>query len=215
MSLNLSNVIGGIIMETIQVIFEVPRVVQEGINSGALRLFGGVVRNQKGEIVYHLRDVLEIVEKANTKNKMIAAGVGILGTFAVVSGTYAVYKILNKKNILPNVINDFNQSFVEYIIAAKNMEINTDVINKLDDSAELLKDILKNKDKRLNLEGALDLQQLNELIDSVYRYTLDLIDKNMMEVNEIERSEYFEFGSNIVDLQNYLQLQRKVFDRCA
>lgn len=41
-------------MDVIQVAFEVPTWVQNGITDGSLRILGGVVRNLRGEIVYHL-----------------------------------------------------------------------------------------------------------------------------------------------------------------
>lgn len=202
-------------MDIIQVAFEVPSWVEVGIKNGTLKIFGGVVRNLKGEIVYHLKDVGKVIEKANAKTKLIVAGVAFIGTIVVVTGAYAANKMMNKKNSFTKAINQFNQRFFEYIIAAKNTKMNMEIINKLDDSIELLKNEFSNSNKNLNLEGIMDSHQFNELIDSVYRYTLDLIEKNMVDSREIGRSNQEELESSIIDLQNYLKLQRKVFAKCA
>jgi hypothetical protein len=202
-------------MGTIQVNFDVPKHIEEGIKSGQFKIIGGVVRNLNGEIVFHLKETGKIIRKMDSRKKLIAGGILVVGTVVVASGTYAVKKIIKKRNKLQKAFDQFNKRFVEYVLSADKMELNIDIVNSLYESSELLKGIVENTKKIDKVEKQLNIKDFNELINSVYEYTLKLAKKNNIKIQNIEKNDRLNIKDNIIDLQKYLDVQREVFEKCA
>ena len=79
-------------MGMLEVMFDVPDWVEEGVQSGAFQIFGGVIRNSEGEIVCHLKEAIAELSKSKTRYVIIG-----LAVTAVAGGAYYVYKKVAKK----------------------------------------------------------------------------------------------------------------------
>lgn len=194
-----------------QVAFEIPNWVQNGIENGNLKIFNGVVRDSKGRIVHHLK---EAMTKGDDKKSLVIAGVVAVATLTAVTGTYVLKRLSKKKN-KNYLISNFNNSIVEYLVAAKDMSINNKVIDALYDSLEGLRQALQKSNKQSNIEEHIDMKKFNEIIDSVYKYTLELAKNNEFDKVEIKRTSNEDIESNIIDLQEYLKLQKDLLKNCG
>lgn len=211
-------------MVVVQVGLELPDDIQEGIAKGILRMSGSVVRKvDSGAIVRHLKEVnihkgkdshifslkkvSEIISNVSPKTKLIVGSSIILGV-ATTGAYYTVKKIKKKKRTDHNVINQFNHSLLQYIVAAKNKRLTPNIIKALEDSMNIIMDI--NSDIDFNV--VIDSQKIKDFVDLIYHYTRDLAEINLEEIQEIKRTNQDGTKSNIVDLQKYLQVQKKIFE---
>jgi len=197
-------------MAVIQVFFDIPADIHAEIVKGTLKVFGGVVRDQKGRIVYHLKNVTKVVGNS-PMNKQLAIGVAVtVGALAAYAGYIAMKNHKNRK-ALPTAIIKFDESFTKYILAAKNGKLENSMILNLDENVGILVDELSSTGAELDIQEAINIERLNKLIDSVRKLTQELIERNDIGDHAVERSENPNFENSLMDLKNYLSLQRKVF----
>ncbi len=202
-------------MAVTQVAFEIPAAIQKGIDKGIFFRFGGVIRDQAGHIVTHLKEVeLPKPESSSKKmlefaknNKYILIGTAI-ATAVAATITYVVVK--NKKNEeikVPKCIVDFNEAFMAYIDAIKNKTVSED---KIDAVMSALDEINKNQN-----EGKLDItfsvENASLLIDMVKSYTVSFAKANSFNLLESDCDD----TNEIISLQRYLNIQKQIFAKCA
>ncbi|WP_019227233.1 hypothetical protein [Sedimentibacter sp. B4] len=207
-------------MGDIQVIFEVPEWVEKGLNNGDYRIFGGVIRNAKGQIVHHLKNGIwesskddiknaaEAIKNAPGKTKVIAiVGVGCVALSVL---GYASYKIIKDKKSLKK-LNKFNDTLKNYITDGISGTLSADKIIEFTASCNELIEVLN----RINISeievNEFNNQQFSELINSVRGYT-DKLNK-AYKTNKIvpERSNGNTIKSNIIDLRKYLEIQSEIY----
>ena len=141
--------------------FDVPLWVESGLAEGKLRVFG-VVRNLRGEIVYHLKDASKIVEKANGKTKVIAMGIGVLA-----GGTSLAYKFLSNKEKLARKIDEFDKTLQNYLNEVLKTNLTIDKISELQQVCDGLIETLNKVDvnKVRGTDG--DKEKLNEIVNAI------------------------------------------------
>ncbi len=126
----------------INIAFEVPIWVKQGVESGTYKIFGGVVRDNMGQIVLHLKEVgLQNTRKLSKKNLPVVIGVGV--TLVAVGGTYYVYKRFKskKKQELNQQLTDIDNNINNYFASRGFANLTRDDIQNLIDS---LKNVLEN-----------------------------------------------------------------------
>lgn len=214
-------------MVVVQVGLEIPDDIQKGIAKGILKMSGSIVRKSgSGEIVRHLKvvnldkgkdshvfnlkKVSEIASSINPKTKLIV-GSSVIVVAATTGAYYAVKNFNKNKKTDNNIINSFNQTLLQYIDAAKNKRLTQKTIKNLEDSLKLVMD----KNNGLDFNVVIDSQKITRLVDSIYQYTRNLAEKNIEEIQEIKRTDQDGTESNIIDLQKYLQVQKKIFEDVA
>lgn len=80
-------------MAVLHVVFEVPKWVEAGVGSGELQIFGGVVRDNAGRIVFMLRE-------ASRRALRLGGGRLFLGAVVVAAaagGGYLLYRHYSRK----------------------------------------------------------------------------------------------------------------------
>lgn len=210
---------GDLYMVVKQVAFEIPDVIQKGIDNGTLFRFGGTVRNAAGHIVKHLDEVLVPIEERKVasknlmefvkKNKNIFIGLGVIFVVAVATGiTYVVVKNKKGEEIkIPKCVADFNEAFMSYIDSIKKENVSKDKIEKVIVALDNI--------KKEQIEGNIDIEFLIEnaslLIDMIKNYTEKLAEGNSFEITDYEPQN----AEEIICLQHYLNIQKQVFDQCA
>ena len=205
------------IMSVKQVAFEIPPIIQNGIDNGTLIRYGGIVRDQAGKIVKHLDEVP--IPKADSnaqQNSIISFAknnkyllIGTVLVTAIAAGiTYVVVK--NRKNQevkIPKCVADFNKSFILYIDSIKNGTVTE---KKIDRVMAALDEIKKHQDNG-NIQITLSIENVSLLLDMVRDYTI-----KFAEANSFKMPEDISDSENVIyNLQHYLKIQKDVFEKCA
>lgn len=206
-------------MAVIQEAFDIPTDIMTKLLTGEYRRIGGVVRYavgpNKGQIVKHLQPVdLKTADKAQSvgenilrfakyNKKGLIIGGAIAGTVTV--GGVIYHKV---KNHEPMVVKQFRSALRVYLeeIRKGNLELNT--INELMASLDELK---KHKDyEKFKIE--LSTEDLEVLVNRIYEYTIWLAENNKIDLTEQERSKS---DNPILNMQNYLRTQKRIFETAA
>lgn len=205
-------------MPITQIAFDIPAPIQTGLDSGTLIRFGGVVRNQAGHIVTHLKEVplpkadnsdgINKIVAFAKKNKYILIGTVFVTTAAAVGITYIVVK--NKKNQkvkIPKCVADFNQTFIEYIDSIRNGSISGEKINKVIAALEEI--------KQHQAGGSIDIsfsvENVKLLLDMIEDYTMKFAQANSFDLSD----DHFVAEDELCGLKHYLDIQKQIFEICA
>lgn len=210
-------------MAIVQDAFFIPEDIATGLATGLYRRIGGVVRYavgpNKGRIVKHLKPIeLKAVEEAHglgakalgfVKQHKTGTIITLAGAAAVGGCIWAYGKI---KNHEPNVIAEFRAALRVYIDAIREGNMDIDKINTLMAALEELK---KHKDyEKISIQ--LTTEELEVLVGRIYEYTLKLAKDNDIELTaeELNTAEMKNSGT-IINLQNYLKAQKRIFEEAA
>ena len=177
--------------------FDIPMDIMTKLATGEYRRIGGVVRvamgPNKGQIVKHLKPV-KLEQAAQAQNigaKVLQFSRNnkkglIIGT--VVAGTIiaggVVYQTIKRK---------------------EPEELSMKSINCLMDALE---DLKQNKNyEKIRIE--LTTEELNVLVNRIYEYTIKLASDNAVELTD---DELHSSDNTILNLQNYLKAQKRIFE---
>lgn len=210
-------------MAIVQDTFFVPDDIATGLATGLYRRFGGVIRYaagpNKGQIVKHLQPAnLKAAEQAQGivakamqfvathKKEVGIAAIGVIIAGAGIGG-YTVWK-----NHEPKVLTKFRSTLNAYIEAIRTGKMDIEKIDNLMEALESLK-IHKNYNK---ISIQLTTEDLEILVERIYEYTIKLAQDNCVDLSD---GELCPSGTNrngaIINLQQYLQVQKKVFETTA
>lgn len=202
-------------MAVVQEAFDIPADIMTKILTGEYRRIGGVVRYavgpHKGQIVKHLTPVdMKVAEEAqgigaqilkfakNNKKGLIIGG-AIAG--AVTIGGVVYSKV---KKHEPEAVTNFRKALKNYISAIRAGNMDEKVIDNLMNALDELK---KRKDyDRISIQ--LSTEELDVLVNRIYDYTMKLAKDNSVELDE---DEITDSGNTIINLQNYLKTQKRIF----
>jgi hypothetical protein len=210
-------------MPVVQDSFFIPEDIATGLATGLYRRIGSVVRYavgpNKGQIVKHLKSIdLKTAEEAQGLGvkalqfvKEHKKGIIITVATAAVVGTGAfVYSKV--KNREPKVVSDFRAALRVYIAAIREGNMDIDKINNMMNALEELKQH-KNYDK---ISIQLTTDDLEVLVGRIYEYTIKLAKDNDIELSEDElQASNTKPSETIINLQNYLKAQMRIFEEAA
>ena len=210
-------------MPVVQDAFYIPDDIATGLATGLYRRIGSVVRYavgpNKGHIVKHLKPIdlkvaeeaqgigvkaLQFVKEHKTRTNIPAAAPEIVGT-----GAFVYSKV---KNHEPKVVTEFRTALRVYIDAIREGNMDIDIINNTMDALEELKQH-KNYEK---ISIQLATKDLEVLVGRIYEYTIKLAKDNDVELPEDElRASHAKTVGTIINLQNYLKAQKRIFEATA
>ncbi len=206
-------------MAIVQEAFDIPADIMTKLLTGEYRRIGGVVRYaigpKKGQIVKHLDPVdlklaeqargfgAKILQMAKNNKKGIIIGTAITG--AVTVGGFIYYKV---KTHEPPVVTTFRSALRTYIAEIRKGKLKLETINNLMSALDELK---QHKDYE-KFRIALSCEDLDAFVNRIYDYTIQLAKNNEMELTEKERTHT---DNSIVNLQKYLEIQRRIFGEAA
>lgn len=206
-------------MAIVQEAFDIPESIMTKILTGDYVRVGGVVRHavgsRKGQIVKHLDPIdLKAAEQAQglgakiiefSKDNKKALIVGGTITAVVGSGVIIYHKIINRE---PKVVSEFRTTLKAYINAIREGSLDIDIINNL---LESLINIKEHKNyKKINIK--LTTEEIGVIINQIHGYTEKLVSDNSFELTEKEKANISSDNKNIIDLQNYLEVQKRIFE---
>lgn len=204
-------------MSVVQVAFSIPPEIQQGIDAGVLFRYGGVIRDAAGRIVTHLKEAppVEEIEKGATKllefakkNKFVVGTIILTAVTAVSGIVYLVVKDKsNKKVNVPECVADFNNAFVSYLDSIRSGAVSEDKIDCVLASLEV---ITKNEENG-NISIDLSPENTSLLISMVRDFTIQFAAANAYS-GQVEVPPNV---SGLTSLQHYLNIQKRVFAKCA
>ena len=206
-------------MAVVQEAFDIPADIMTKILTGEYRRIGGIVRYavgpKKGQIVKHLDPVdLKVAEQskgigtqmlqfAKHNKKGLVVGGALAG--AAAAGGYMYYKV---KTHEPAVVTKFRVALRAYIAEIRKGNLEIDTIDAL---MSTLDDLKKHKDYE-KYKITLSTEDIDTLVNRIYEYTLMLAANNKVELTEEELSRS---DNSILNLQNYLRTQKRIFEEAA
>lgn len=207
-------------MPVVQEAFFIPDDIATGLATGLYRRIGGVVRYatgpNKGQIVKLLKPMdLKTAEEAQglgtkalqfVKQHKRVTIIAIVGAAAVGTGIWVYNKV---KNYEPKVVTEFRTALRVYIEAIRKGNMDIDKINNL---LVVLEDLKKDKDyEKISIQ--LTTEELEVLVGRIYEYTIKLAKDNDVEFSAEELSTaQMKNSGTIINLQNYLKAQKRIFD---
>ena len=210
-------------MPDVQDSFFVPEDIAPGLATGLYRRIGSVVRYavgpNKGQIVKHLKSIdlktaeeaqglgvkaLQFVKEHKKGTIITVATAAVVGT-----GAFVYSKVKNRE---PKVVSDFRAALRVYIAAIREGNMDIDKINNMMNALEELKQH-KNYDK---ISIQLTTDDLEVLVGRIYEYTIKLAKDNDIELSEDElQASNTKPSETIINLQNYLKAQMRIFEEAA
>ena len=207
-------------MAIVQDAFDIPDDIATGLATGLYRRIGSVVRYavgpNKGQIVKHLKPIdlnaveesqgvsvkaLRFVKEHKKESVIIAAGVAAVGV-----GAWAYNTIKNRE---PKVVTEFRAALSVYIDAIRQGNMDIEKINNLMTTLEELKNH-KDYDK---ISVQLTTEELEILVGRIHEYTIKLARDNYIELSEQElNTAKTNSSATIINLENYLKTQKKIFE---
>ena len=132
------------------------------MGSGELRLFGGVVRDNAGEIVVHLREVSRSIRQEHGEGKFaIAAALGVAAVAATAGGVYLLYRRYSRKGKALATLEAVDSTMTAYLAHGIERDITPGDVEAL----------------AAALETFLDLRRKPEFSDVQIRVSNDVYEK--------------------------------------
>lgn len=177
----------------------IPNDIQKGLESGVYKQFGSVIKNNKGQLIKHLKAVDFSKDTANKLigNKAIKVGLIGAGVLAVGGVGYYGYRSIQMNSVSKSLIKRLTQ----YLITAQKGELTEKDIDKF------LNFLNKNESllKKLELDSSLD-----ELFELVKTYTGQFAEvNNYVYHNEAKRKN--NHNDKIINLKEYLKVQKNIY----
>ena len=203
--------------------FFIPDDIATGLATGLYRRIGSVVRYavgpNKGQIVKHLQPIdLKAAEQAQglgakaiqfVANHKKEVGIAAIGVAVVGAG---VWGYTAWKNHEPKVLREFRAALKVYIEAIRSGDMSVEKIDNLMVALEELKKH-KNYDK---ISIQLTTEELEVLVGRIYEYTIKLAKDNNVELTDDEMNASGKQSKGaIIDLQQYLKTQKRIFEAAA
>ncbi len=211
--------------------FAVPPEIAAKIGAGALRLFGGVVRDLEGHIVMHLKEAgppeaeevakkavavaKKLTDKLDLTDPKFVAGAVVVGAATIGGILYFVTRKPKQsaKPLAPEVpewVKEYNGALTAYLGAIQDATLTVEVIDRLIAALDVLE--AQEGDDRVVLDLSKD--EAAQLLNLVVSYTDELAKANSVDLSKPDEQTDSE-GASILDLRRYLEIQRKIFRDAA
>ncbi|MEG9294982.1 hypothetical protein V6B33_00850 [Mangrovibacillus sp. Mu-81] len=191
-------------MPIVQDLYKIPDDIMMKISTGENIRYGGVVRNNKGQIVKHLKPIHmseAILQYAwNNRDTLIKVGKG---------GLYIARNYFkSKKKQDPDVVGKFREGLKVYLYAVRNGALTMEIISDMMERLGELK-IHPNSEK-INI--VLSVEELDVLLNQMFEYTQKLAGDNAIELTSREKETLSHSMNPIINLQHCLETQKRIFE---
>lgn len=202
--------------------FYIPPEIEAGLLRGDLIRYGGIVRNQMGQIVKHLKEVPLPVsnEKALArvsgmlKNPRILIPAAIVTTVA--AGAAVIVAAKKRKQAgnpeVPGCVQSYNASLAAYVEAVHEGRLELGIIDRLIAELDAVK-AYSVEDGSITLDFSTKHAEM--LVNIVVDYTRKLAEANSIDLNELQGVAPASENDDVVDLRSHLEVQRKIFTEAA
>lgn len=191
------------------VAFFIPPDIQLGLDAGKLVRYGGVIRNQLGHIVTHLKEVPIPSKDPAMAQRVVSllkdrrvVTVIVLGT---ATGGAAAALAIKSQVRARKCAKGLNTSLVAYLKAARDGTLDEVTISRLITDLDAAEAFATN--------GRVAVA--SELVALVMDYTDKLAEANSVDVSELQEGATASEGATVIDLRRHLEAQRKIFAGAA
>ncbi|MGW1730043.1 hypothetical protein [Streptomyces sp. NPDC001999] len=202
--------------------FYIPPEIEAGLLSGDLIRYGGIVRNQMGQIVKHLKEISLPVSNEKTvarvagmlKNPRVLIPTVVVGTVA--AGVAVIVAAKKRKQTgkaeVPECVQSYNASLAAYVEAVHEGRLELDIIDRLIADLDAVK-AYSDEDGSITLDFSTKHAEM--LVNIVVDYTGHLAEANSVDLNELQGVAPASDDDAVVDLRRHLEVQRKIFTEAA
>lgn len=206
-----------------QIAFDIPPVIASKLLTGEFIQYGGIVRDQAGKIVKHLKpvqieqvggqamDVAKAVENIARNNKNAVIVVGVTVVAAAITGGTAVYQRIKKSRQNAVAFSDLNEALTRYMSAIDEGNLNVEQLDKAIAAIDAVIERLGGEGAKVEIEG----ETFTNLMRIIRYYTERLRDANsgafIGKVIEMPRAS----DGTFENLRDYLKFQRSIFEIAA
>lgn len=203
-----------------QVTFFMPPEIVAGLLRGDLIQYGGVVRNQSGEIVKHLKEV-----QLSGGDKKAAARVAamlksprvliptLVAGAAVVAGTSYAAARRRKLAVVPECVERYNTSLGAYLEAVQEGRLDAGIIDHLISDLDAVVAYSDENGNNINLDFS--TKQAAILVKIAVDSTKQLAKANSIDLSELHEEAPASESGAVVDLRRRLEVQKKIFTDAA
>ena len=221
-------------MAIIQVAYEVPDDVVEGLATGVLTRYGSLIRGHTGYKL-HLKEVpipqpenitavestsasaaasksvFSVVKDAVQKHPVAAVVTAVV--VAATAGGIAYGKFKEKKKQtqekieLPECEKDFNNTFIAYLDEVRAGKLEESTLDTLIDELNQMKERMESSESEIVVSA----EQLDTLMNIVFDYTRQLAKANSYKVVKLRKSQTDSTEEAIDGLQECLAIQKQIF----
>lgn len=195
--------------------FIIPPEIQAGLDVGDLIQYGGIVRNQAGQIVKHLKaidlpvdsDEAAAVARKLLKGPRVVAGAAVVTVAAVAIG--AVGAARRRKNAVPECLANYNSSLTSYLEAVQEGRLDAGIIDQLIAALDAV-EAYSDEGGSIAIDFSTDQAAL--LVKLVIDSTKQLAEDNGVDVETVGEPTA---GDNVVDFRSSLEVQRRLFEEAG
>ncbi|NEB03865.1 hypothetical protein [Streptomyces sp. SID13726] len=202
--------------------FYIPPEIEAGLLGGDLIQYGGIVRNQMGQIVKHLKEVPLPLSNEKVaahvagmlKNPRVLIPTAVVGTLVAGAAVIAVVKKRrqSRKPQLLECVQSYNASLAAYVEAVHEGRLELEIIDRLIADLDAVK-AYSNEDGSITLDFS--TKQAEMLVNIVVDYTRQLAEANSVDLDELQGVAPASENDAVVDLRRHLEAQRKIFTEAA
>ena len=206
-----------------QIAFDIPSHIASKLLTGEYIQWGGIVRDQAGRIVKHLKPVQ--IEQAgeqamnvakavkniarNNKNAVIVVGVAVAA--AAIAGGAAVYQHIRKGKQNAVTFSELNEALAGYMSAIDEGTLDVEKLDRAITAIDAVIERIGGEGARVEIEG----ETFANLVRVIRDYTERLYEANSSsfdgKVVEMPRAN----DGTLENLRDYLRAQRSVFELAA
>lgn len=211
-------------MPVVQITYDVPVDIANGLASGELSMLGtAAVRNSK-HIAAHIREVSrtisdgddavsEAIAKGFKNPKFVIIGLGVVAVAAVGGGVaWAIGRKEQKaQSAVPECVVNYNASLAAYLEAIGSETLSAELVTRLISDLDALRE---NADSG-TIVIELSVLESEALVALVADYTSKFAEANAVSPSVLEEASSVSNGGTVVELRRYLEAQRRVFDESA
>jgi hypothetical protein len=200
--------------------FIFPPEIVAGLCSGDLIQYGGIIRNRRGHIVKHLKEVqLPAGDKkaaarvaAMLKNPRVLIPTLVAGA-AVVAGTSYAAARRRKLAVVPECVERYNTSLGAYLEAVQEGRLDAGIIDHLISDLDAV--VAYSDENGNNISLDFSTKQAAILVKIVVDSTKQLARANYIDLSELHEEAPASEGGAVVDLRRRLEVQKKIFTDAA
>ncbi|MCL2854829.1 MAG: hypothetical protein FWE21_04335 [Defluviitaleaceae bacterium] len=156
-----------------------------------------------------IKAIPALVAGAVTGKALVAAGIGVAVAGVACGSIYLAKKIKSKRQAqAQKIIGDYNISLVMYLDAIDNQRLDREIVKSLIEDLGKLEEIVKSEKVEINFSG----RALNALKKCLLDYTEQLVKANEGARQEVRAFTATTSKDPFINLNHYLEIQRKIFE---
>lgn len=201
--------------------FFIPPEIEARLLSGDLIRYGSIVRNRRGHIVKHLKEVQLPAgdEKASVrlaailKNPRVLIGTVVVVGAAAVGGTSFVAARRRKLAVVPECVERYNTSLGAYLEAVQEGRLDAGIIDHLIWDLDAV--VASSDENGNNISLDFSTKQAAILVKIVVDSTEQLAKDNSIDLSELHEEAPASEGGAVLDLRRHLKVQKQIFTDAA